>query len=156
MMADNRAYIKIGDERYPPSRPSADRRETTDADLHYTARAIDQIDRRLKAVETISEPDEADLHNINRRIELLAQRVATLESKQLRDPMHWQLADFFVAWIKSTVRASADGVFLFGLLFGIVFQMVVNGQSFGNSVLVSLIAATIVLAVLGLIRVFDQ
>jgi hypothetical protein len=44
-------------------------------DLSEVATAVNELQNVIK-------PDETDVHNINRRIELLAQRVAIIESKK--------------------------------------------------------------------------
>jgi septal ring factor EnvC (AmiA/AmiB activator) len=43
--------------------------------------------KRIHSLENIIEPDETDVYNINRRLELLAQKIANLESKQNK---RWQ------------------------------------------------------------------
>lgn len=42
----------------------------------------ENIKNRLHDLENVIKPDETDVHNINRRIELLSQRIAELESKK--------------------------------------------------------------------------
>jgi ubiquinone biosynthesis protein UbiJ len=41
-----------------------------------------ELEKRIHGLENVIKPDETDVHNINRRIELLAQRISELESKK--------------------------------------------------------------------------
>lgn len=41
-----------------------------------------EFENRIHSLENVIEPDKTDVHNINRRIELLAQRIAKLENKK--------------------------------------------------------------------------
>jgi hypothetical protein len=45
-------------------------------------RQSQEFEKRIHNLENIIRPDETDVYNINRRIELLAQRIAILENKK--------------------------------------------------------------------------
>jgi hypothetical protein len=47
----------------------------------YLKEKIRLLDRRIRSLENIIRPDEVDNYNLNRRIEILAQRISLLESK---------------------------------------------------------------------------
>jgi hypothetical protein len=47
----------------------------------YLKEKITILQNQIHSLERIIEPDDGDVYNINRRIDILAQRVATLESE---------------------------------------------------------------------------
>jgi len=53
-----------------------------------------ETEKRLHALENIIKPDEVDVHNINRRIEKLAYRVAELESEKRQSKKWWRFRKF--------------------------------------------------------------
>lgn len=49
-------------------------------DILKTHKQAKEFENRINSLENIIEPDKTDVHNIDRRIVLLAQRIARLES----------------------------------------------------------------------------
>ncbi len=45
-----------------------------------TTKQFREFESRISSLENVIEPDKTDVHNIDRRIELLAQRIAEMES----------------------------------------------------------------------------
>lgn len=50
------------------------------SDIAELRSSIDSLIWAMKEMENVIRPDETDVHNINRRIEILAQRISVLES----------------------------------------------------------------------------
>jgi ubiquinone biosynthesis protein UbiJ len=55
------------------------------SDIDNLELSFESLEKRLFVLEKIIDPDKEDVYNINRRIEILAQRIAKLESKPKKE-----------------------------------------------------------------------
>lgn len=75
LLEDKYLYILETVQGYVERKLSDIDRQTTDVSAK-----IDNITRTVTDLTDVIRPDETDVHNINRRIDVLAQRVAKIES----------------------------------------------------------------------------